>query len=368
MAGQRAPEIRLSTEQRAEVEGVAGRWSLSSGLVVRARIVLELANGTAPCDVARKLGIASRTVRKWRARWQAAPGVESLLDAKRKGRPPTHSLEARCHVVKIACTTPNAEQRTFHQCMVWSQRAIRDELARTTEWRMSRSSVQRVLGVEGLRPHRVRQWMHSPAPDFAERAADICNLYLNPPKNAIVVCVDEKPIQVLGRRFPSHADGNACVRFEYEYQRHGLAYLLGALDTRTGTIVGKMVKRRTAKATVSFLRLLSKRFPGRRVIVVWDNLNTHYDGKDQRWTRFNREQGGRFEFHYTPKHASWLNQIEVWFSILQRRILRYGTFASRSALDVAVLAFIRYYNRHLAKPFNWKFNGDFFDAGPRLAA
>jgi transposase len=119
---------------------------------------------------------------------------------------------------------------------------------------------------------------------------------------------------------------------------------------------------------LSFLRQLARRFPERRVIVVWDNLNTHYDGKDGRWTKFNREHGGRFEFRYTPKHASWLNQIEVWFSILQRRILRYGSFATRAALDDAILTFIRYYNRRLAKPLNWTFNGSFIDDDSPLAA
>jgi transposase len=271
-------------------------------------------------------------------------------------------------VVKIACMTPDAEQQAFHQRPVWSQQAIRDELARTTSWRMSRSSVQRVLGTEGMRPHRVRQWVHSPAEDFAERAAEICDLYLDPPSDAVVVCIDEKPIQVLGRSFPSHADGKGWVRFEYEYNRNGLAYLLGAFDVKTGKVIGKMVKRRTAKSLLSFLRQLARRFPERRVIVVWDNLNTHYDGKDGRWTKFNREHGGRFEFRYTPKHASWLNQIEVWFSILQRRILRYGSFATRAALDDAILTFIRYYNRRLAKPLNWTFNGSFIDDDSPLAA
>jgi hypothetical protein len=113
---------------------------------------------------------------------------------------------------------------------------------------------------------------------------------------------------------------------------------------------------------------LALRYEGRRVYVIWDNLNLHYDGRDARWTRFNREHGHRFRFVHTPLHASWVNQVEIWFSILQRRVLRYGSFESVTALAQDVLGFIRHWNRAEVRPFHWTFAGRFVDTPTRLAA
>jgi transposase len=166
-------------------------------------------------------------------------------------------------------------------------------------------------------------------------------------------------MQALERKYPTVAGPDGVVRREYEYIRNGTACLLGAFDIRTGEVLGQVVPERTSEATVAFMDRLASEHPTGEVYVVWDNLNTHYDGPAGRWTEFNQRHGGRFHFVYTPKHASWMNQIEVWFSILQRRVLRYGSFDTTGCLEREVMAFIRHWNRSEAHPFRWTFTGKF---------
>jgi transposase len=210
--------------------------------------------------------------------------------------------------------------------------------------------------------------LHSPDPDFAKKVRRICRLYLAPPRDAVVVCVDEKPMQALRRRNPDRRCGDGSIRHEFEYVRRGVCHLLGAFDVRTGRVLGRVVKKRSAEALYNFLDAVARAYPDRRVLVIWDNLNLHHDGKDHRWSEFNHHHGGRFRFIHTPLHASWVNQIEIWFSILQRRLLRHGSFESIAELRDQVLAFIRYWNRFEAHPFNWKFSGKFVRPAPLTRA
>ena len=163
-------------------------------------------------------------------------------------------------------------------------------------------------------------------------------------------------MQALERKHPTKHSA-AGVRREFEYKRHGTSTLIAAFNISTGEVRGHL-QRRTAANLVDFMETLAQQSPTGDVYIVWDNLNIHHDGKDSRWTKFNERHGGRFHFLHTPKHASWVNQIEIWFSILQRRVLKYGSFSSRRELNAAVRGFIRYWNRR-RHPFNWKFRGTF---------
>ena len=167
-------------------------------------------------------------------------------------------------------------------------------------------------------------------------------------------------MQVLLRKYPTRVDPrDGSIRFEYEYARHGTQALLAAFDVQTGRVFGRVVPHRDADALVSFMDALARRY-GRhkRVYVVWDNLNIHYDGADARWTRFNRRHGRRFRFVYTPKHASWMNQVEIWFSILQRRVLKHGDFATPAAQAQRVEGFIIHWNQWERRPFHWTWRTD----------
>ena len=146
-------------------------------------------------------------------------------------------------------------------------------------------------------------------------------------------------------------------RREWEYKRHGTQAVLAAFDVATGRVVSTCGPRRTAADLVDFMDTVAAAYPESPIHVIWDNLNIHYDGREQRWSSFNRRHGGRFHFHYTPKHASWVNQIELFFSILQRKVIRNGNFTSIEDLIAKLLAFISDYDEK-AKPFAWTYSAD----------
>jgi transposase len=356
--------VRLTKRQRQELQALAMRRSASHGQVQRARIVLRLGDGQRPATVARAVGVSERCVRKWRARWLLIHDVHGLRDADRPGRPIRIDLAIKCQLIELACNRPKGV--AFRD--VWTQQSLADALQKKSGVEVSRSTVQRALRARGLRPHRVRQWLHSPDPAFRELVQRICQLYLHPPAGAVVISIDEKPMQALFRRFPTRVfEKDGTVRREFEYVREGTCTLLGALEVGTGRVFGRVVKKRGARALVSFMEAIAQRYPRRQVYVIWDNLNIHCDGKDARWARFNQRHGNRFHFAYTPKHASWVNQIEIWFSILHRRVLKHASFTGVPALREAVLGFIRFWNLS-PRPFRWTFTGDFAQPSSKRAA
>lgn len=252
---------------------------------------------------------------------------------------------------------------------MWTQQSIADELQHRTGDCVSRSTVQRLLHAKSLRPHKVRAWLHSPDEHFAEKG----RAHLRPllerctEGHTVILCVDEKPMQVLGRRFPSTVAPDGSVRQDYEYVRRGVRHLLGALNVKTGRVHGRVVPKRDAKALESFVAELLRIYPGKKIVIIWDNLNIHHDGPDARWTRFMRSIASAFSWSIRRSHASWVNQIEQWFSILQRRVLRHGCFENAEQLIRDVEGFIRWWNRVERAPFRWTFDGT-FDKTERHAA
>lgn len=363
--GPKPRPVEVPLLERPRLFDLANSQQAPFVVVRRAKMIRLLARGLGPTEVARRLGCSPRNVRKWRERWEAAPCIDSLRDEERSGRPATIGPETRCHVIQMACDEPDKLLTPFRD--TWTQQALADALRLRTKTSISRSSVQRILSAEGLRPHKVRMWLHSPDPEFRSKVERICGLYCDLPDDAVVLCIDEKPMQALERRFGTTRGGDARVRRDFEYRRRGVCHLLGAFDVRTGEVIGQVVQRRTGEAVVAFLEMIAQRYRGRRVIVIWDNLNIHHDGRHERWTRFNQRHGGRFEFVHTPTHASWVNQIELWFSILERRVLRHGSFDHLGILRREVEAFIRYWNLREKKPFRWTFNGRFEHTRRRAA-
>jgi transposase len=330
--------------------------------VIRARIIVLACEGIATADIARQVGVAESCVRLWRRRMAARPKLGTLRDRPRSGRPARVPVSVRCQLVKLACKRP-ADRPKARFSEVWTREQLRAALQEEAGWTMSLSEISRTLRCGGLRPHRVRIWLHSPDPEFRPKVERICGLYLSPPPGATVLCVDEKTgMQALEHAHPAHF-ARGCVRREFEYVRHGTSTLLAAFNVRTGEVFGRC-RRRTAAGLVRFLEELARRYPVGEVYVIWDNLNVHHG---PRWEEFNRRHGGRFHFVYTPKHASWVNQVEIWFSVLARRVLKHASFRSRLELEEAVRAFIRAWNRE-AHPFRWTFRGDFERTRLRSAA
>lgn len=315
--------------------------------------------------IARQLGCHERTVRRWRVRFAAHSSADALVDRARSGRPPVIPVPVRCEVIKLACSRPKDNPAApFRE--IWTLKSLQAALEAAIDWRVSRSEIARILRGEEIRPHRLRVWLHSPDPEFQPKVQRICRLYEKPPKGATVLCIDEKSgMQALERKHPTRwpAPGRSGRR-EFEYIRHGTRTLIAAFDIQTGRVFGQCRQRRTATDLLAFMDAVAAHYPG-TIYVVWDNLNIHLG---QRWESFNHRHHDRFHFVYTPLHASWVNQIEIWFSILARRVLRYGSFSSTHQLETRVMGFIDYWNAHEAHPFAWTFRGRWQPRTQQIAA
>jgi hypothetical protein len=359
-----AVAVDLTRDERRQLEVVVRRERTSALLAERVRIVLELHKDPNSCvlAVAERSGHDPKFVRTWRDRYLAG-GLEGLKSRLRPGRQPRIGAVSRCQVIGMACGKPSDFGVMYRE--TWTMDSLLEAYLQKQQQAagdldaMSRTSVLRILNEAEIRPHRIKMWLHSPDPLFREKVAEICELYLHPVPGRHLVCVDEKTgMQALGRKHSGRApQPGRDARMDYEYVRHGTRKLLACWDVRTGEVYGEVRANRTAEDLVEFMEEVARRYPTGDVDVVWDNLNIHYDGACARWTQFNQRHGGRFHFHYTPIHASWLDQVELWFGILQRRVLRHGVFNSLEELDQAVLGFIAYWNAHERKPFRWTFTG-----------
>ena len=361
--------IDLSRSERKLLRQTVRQHTESHRAVLRARIILYLYEDPCVTETAKRLGVDACTVRKWRDRFLEGR-IDGLKDKPRCGAPIRIGPVTRCEIIAMACGSPSDFGLRF--CNVWTIDQLRKTFIRLHPevGSLSRTSVLRILNKADIRPHRLRPWLHSPDPRFREKVTEICELYLNPPPGSIVLCVDEKTgMQALKRKHPSRmAVPGRDRRWEFEYERKGTVKLLAAFNPHSGTVYGECRPTRTGKDLVEFMEKIAVMTRGRTVHVIWDNLNIHFDGKDKRWTKFNKRHGGRFCFHYTPLHASWVNQVELFFGIFAKRILRYGSFSSIRELAEATYGFIGHWNAEEAHPFRWTFKGYPLQTGLKKAA
>ncbi|MGH7240614.1 MAG: IS630 family transposase [Candidatus Saccharimonadales bacterium] len=323
-------------------------------LVFRARIILLACEGKSHFAIVRILNTTFSTVRKWLLRFIQNPNLESLEDAPRSGRPPIILAAAKCEVMKFACSEPKAIGADLGN--IWTIKNLQKCVEESMGVLLSKSEVHRILNHSDLRPHKVEMWLHSPDPLFQEKVTKISSLYLNPPDDGIVLCIDEKSgMQALEReRSVSSRDKGCTVRLDYEYKRHGTQTLLACFEVKTGQVFGHCGKTRKTEDLMEFMEAVAQRYPDQKVYIVWDNLNIHHG---YRWDEFNQRHGNRFHFVYTPVHGSWTNQIEIWFGILQRKLIKYGSFVSEQELRDKVLSFIENWNAVGCHPFKWQFRG-----------
>ena len=331
----------------------------------RARIILECEQGGSAAEVARRVAVSSRTVERWRQRFLGR-GIVGLQDAPRPGPPPKFGSVTRSEPTALACEpVPTRGGKTTRSIAELVEEAVARGLVPGIAW----SSYQRILGDVDLRPHLVQGWVHSPDPLFRQKVTEITALYLTPPAGSVVLSIDEKTgMQALQRRFPDRpARPGRRRRREFEYKRHGTQSLLCAFDVHSGRALADCGATRTGADLVRFMEGVATQYPAGTVHVIWDCLNIHFDGAAERWSKFNERHGHRFVFHYTPKHASWVNQVELFFSILERQSLRHGSFESVQQLRQTVLDFIATWNLR-ARPFRWSFKGYPLQAGTLTAA
>lgn len=333
-----AVPIVLSEAERNQLENWVRQPKAQARYAERARIILWAAEGITNAKIAARLNTRPARICKWRTRFDQER-LAGLADDFRPGKAPVYDERTRQRLLQQLDQAPPAGYSTWTGPLL--AKALGD---------VSVHQVWRELRGLGISLARRRTWCISTDPEFAQKAADIVGLYLDPPEHAVVLSVDEKPcIQALEReqgwlRLP---DGRAITGRSHEYTRHGTTTLFAALNIASGEIQAGHYARRRRREFLDFMNDLVDAHPGKHIHVILDNLNTHKP-KNDRWLA----QHPGVHFHYTPTHASWLNQVEIWFSILTRQALRGANLKSVRQLREAIDAFIKAYNQDAA-PFEW---------------
>ena len=335
-----ATEITLTADERGTLEAWTRAGSTEQRYAQRAQFVLAAARGDGTTSIARHFGVRPATVSKWRTRF-AAQRLAGLEDEPRPGAPPRYDASTEDRILALLDKAP---PRGYAR---WNGRLVAERLGD-----VSASQVWRVLRAHQIQLERRRSWCVSTDPEFVPKAADIIGLYLHPPENAIVLSIDEKPhIQALERaqgylRLPN---GRALTGYNHEYTRHGTTTLFAALNVATGQVKAGHYWRRRRREFLDFMNEVVADYPTDvELHVVLDNLTTHKPKHDHWLARH-----PNVHFHYTPTHASWLNQVEVWFSLLSRAALRDASFTSPWGVRDAIDAYLTVYNPR-ATPFEWR--------------
>jgi transposase len=338
--------IVCGKRRRKRLEKIIAAASAPQNLVLRAKIVLAAWRRDSNAQIARDLQVCVDTVRTWRRRFRR-DGIPGLLDRPRSGRPPIYGITAQLLIV--ATLTQQRPEIDSH----WTHRGIAEHLH--TQVGISASQIGRILASFDVKPHRVRGWLNRPTdPAFHTKAQAVCSLYLHPPANTVLLSVDEKTcIQARSRKRATRPVRPGQIeRREFEYVRHGTVSLMAAMNVTTDTVHPKIIRRNDSVTFIAFLAELAATVdPTKKIHLVLDNGSSHTSKQTRRWIT----EHPRITVTYTPCHASWLNMIEIYFSILTRRILRRGDFASRDDLIEKITTFITIYNR-TAKPFRWTYD------------
>ncbi|MEO7402092.1 MAG: IS630 family transposase [Burkholderiales bacterium] len=335
--------LNISAQERSDLEAIIASRSLPHGLVRRAKMVLWTEDGMPIRKAAATLGVSAPAVSNWRNRF-AQGRVSGLHDALKRGRPRTHSDEQVALLMKTVLT--KQPKSSTH----WT---VRDLEAQTG---VSKSTVQRYLSLFGVQPHRTRSFKLSNDPFFVEKVRDVVGLYLNPPDNAMVLCVDEKSqIQALQRTQPLLPLGLGYVEgVTHDYVRHGTTTLFAALDIANGQVLAQCKPRHRHQEFLSFLRHVEANTPAHLDLhLVVDNYGTHKHARVRAWLA----KRPRIHLHHTPTYSSWLNQVERWFGIITQRAIRRGSFNSVTDLRRKIERFVQHWNEH-PRAFNWTASAD----------
>jgi len=420
VTGPNPVKIKLSERQRRELENIVARRNSFQGLVLRAKIILLADEGQSNASISKKLGIDNDTVRLWRKRWSTQEGkisviekdaflengnidkicykqfvfaiVETIGDAPRPGAPTKFSAEQFAAIIAISCQPPvECDREVSH----WTDRELADEaIKQGIVDSISDSTIGRLLRENTIKPHLSRYWEYNERnkdPEaFDKKVLEVSGLYqsavelLNNGKN--LVSVDEKTgIQALEPNGPIKPCKQGHVeKREFEYTRHGTQVLTANFEVATGKVISPTIEdtRKEDQFAAHIERTITLR-PNEEWIFICDQLNTHKSetlveliaracsvevdlgvkGKDgilksmQTRQEFLEDPSHRVRFVYLPKHTSWMNQVEIWFSILSKRLLKRGVFKTKAELKEKLLRFIKYFNETLAKPFKWNYSG-----------
>jgi transposase len=335
-----AAALSLSDGERGTLERLARAQSAPHRHVLRARVLLLAADGLANALIAEEVGVTPVTVRAWRKGFAAdgLAGLDKIRDGR--GRKPSISEQTIAEIVRLTTTT-TAPGATHWSCRTMAKRVG-----------VSAATVQRIWSDVGLAPHRVETFKVSTDPKFEDKLIDVVGLYLNPPEQAIVLCMDEKSqIQALDRAQASlpMVAGRAGT-LTHDYKRNGTTTLFAALDVLTGKVIGQCLPRHRHTEFIKFLNTIDREVPdGLAIHLILDNYSTHKHAAVQRW--FKRRN--RFHLHFTPtSSSSWLNQVERWFRDLTDKNLRRRIFASVPDLIASIEAYLNAHNAD-PQPYMW---------------
>ena len=345
MANRAAPALGLRAGDREELVRLTRSSSVRAGLAQRARIVLLAADGVSNTAIADRVGVSRPTVIGWRERYQAS-GIVGLADEPRSGRPRSIDHAA---IITATLKPPPKRLAVTH----WSTRLLARHLG------ISDATVAKAWREYRVQPWRAESFRFSTDPELVGKVTDVVGLYLNPPENAIVLCVDEKSqIQALDRTAPIlPLQPGLAERRSHDYVRHGTSTLFAALEIATGNVTGAVKPRHRHQEFLAFLKQVERAYPddgtGTELHLVMDNYAAHKHPRVKAWLAANP----RVICHFTPTHASWMNLVEVWFSLIERQAIHRGSFGSVRDLNAKIRAFIDGWNdrRH---PFVWTKTAD----------
>jgi transposase len=342
----RLAPLELKRGDRPILEELTRSATVEARTAKRARLVLLAANGESNRGIGEVIDMHYNQVAVWRKRYDEF-GLAGLEDDERPGRPHVYDHDDVLLLVHLVTTEPDDASR-------WTMKAIAEKM-NAKGVGISESQVWRICIALDLKPWQTQSWMTSHDPEFWEKAADVCGLYLDPPFNAVVWSVDEKSqMQALSRVSPTKpAVPGTPARREQGYVRHGTQVLFAGLDVHSGWVEGMVTDSTRAENFIEFLTQLRDRTPKHLDLhCIADNLSAHKTADVRKFLEKNK----RVHLHFTPTHASWLNQVELFFSIIERRLLRSGEFSSKEELARRIISFINAYNK-TSKPFAWTYDG-----------
>lgn len=336
--------IEANPSQIEELQAMKRSLKLEKRYSDRSTVILLSLEGLSLDSIENKTGLSRRAVNKWRNRFRQH-GIEGLKDAPRSGKPTTISAEKRAMVIQKACEKPEGGYTN------WSQGRIAKEVG------ISQGMVNQILKQADLKPHKTEYWCgKSPDPEFEAKMINIVGLYMNPPENAIVLCVDEKTqMQALDRTQPVlPLKVGLPKRQTATYKRNGTVALIAALAVHSGEITGQTIQSNNAENFLKFLKKLDRTYRKKTLHIIVDNLAVHKNKIVKDWISKKR----KVKLHFTPTYSSWLNQIEIWFNILSKDVIKGGVWKSSKQMSDQIIEYIKTYNTTRAKPFEWTYTGN----------
>lgn len=335
-------ELKLSESQLEPLLFLSSSTKSEHRMVNRAKLILMLNDGKTYNEIITALSTNREYISKWKRRFLQY-GLDGLKDKQGRGKEKIYTAYDEARVIELACTKPTDGYSN------WSQKRIAEKL------NLSQSTVSRILSRANLKPHKTDYWCgKSRDPEFEEKMLKIIGLYMDPPENAMVLCVDEKTqIQALDRTQPElpMRPGNP-KRLTATYKRNGTISLISALSVHTGEVIADTMESNNSDNFLKFLKKLDRNYRHKHLYIIADNLAVHKNIKIKEWLSHKR----KITLYFTPTYSSWLNLVELWFNILTKDVLKNAVWKSKEQLIKQLMEYIKTYNKTRAKPFVWTYD------------